>query len=113
MKWLVPVLACSACHRSSGDPSIDKPSSCIIEHDGGVTQCFEDIGATAKSGGSKYCDEMHGQHTFRVGEGCPKEGVVASCTKRQGTDLERVERCYHDEAACAARCAKSSGIFSK
>ena len=113
MKALVVLLACVACHRSSGDPNADKPSSCVIEHDGGVTQCFEDIGATAKNEGAKYCDGMHGTHTFHVGQACPKEGVIGSCTKRQGTDLERVERCYHDEAACQARCAKSAGIFAK
>ena len=113
MKSLAALFFLCACHRSSGDPTIEKPSSCVIEHDGGVTQCFEDIGAAAKKGGSKYCDEMFGKHTFHVGEACPKDGVVGSCTKRQGTDLERVERCYHDEPACEARCLKSSGIFSK
>ncbi len=113
MRWALAVVMCVACHRSNGDPSVDKPSSCVIEHDAGITQCFDEIGATAKKTGSKYCDEMHGQHAFRVGEGCPKDGVVGSCTKRQGTDLERVERCYHDAAACEARCAKSAGIFAK
>jgi len=112
MKWWL-LLLCAGCHRSSGDPSLEKPSSCVIEHDGGVTQCFEEIGASAKKGGSKNCDEMHGKHTFHVGEGCPKEGVVGSCTKKQGTDFERVERCYRDEPACEARCLKSSGIFTK
>jgi hypothetical protein len=112
-KWSLVLVACAACHHSNGDPTVDKPSSCVIEHDGGVTQCFEDVGATAKGTGSKYCDEMRGKHTFRVGQGCPKDGVVGSCTKRQGTDLERVERCYHEEAACEARCVKSAGIFTK
>ena len=107
------VVVCAACHHSSGDANADKPSSCVIEHDGGVTQCFEDIGATAKKEGAKYCDGMRGAHTFRVGEACPRDGVVASCTKRPGTDLERVERCYHDETACQARCLKSSGTFQK
>jgi hypothetical protein len=56
---------------------------------------------------------MHGTHTFHVGRACPTDGVVGSCTKRQGTELERVERCYRDEASCEARCLKSAGIFSK
>jgi hypothetical protein len=113
MRWALVLFASVACHRSNGDPTIEKPSSCVIEHDGGVTQCFEEVGATAKKVGSKNCDEMYGKHTFHVGEACPKEGVVGSCTKRQGTDLERVERCYRDEPACEARCLKSAGAFSK
>ncbi|HEY2368028.1 MAG TPA: hypothetical protein VGH87_16635 [Polyangiaceae bacterium] len=113
MRQLVLLFLCGACHRSNGDPNIEKPSSCVIEHDGGVTQCFEEIGASAKKGGSKNCDEMHGQHTFHVAEACPKDGVVGSCTKKQGTDFERVERCYRDEPACEARCVKSAGIFTK
>ena len=56
---------------------------------------------------------MHGKHTFHVGEACPKDGVVGSCIKRQGTTFERIERCYHDEPGCQARCAKTSGIFNK
>jgi len=112
MRWAL-LLLLVGCHRSNGDPNLEKPSSCVIEHDGGVTQCFEDIGSTAKKGGSKYCDGMFGKHTFHVGEACPKDGVVGSCTKKQGTDLERVERCYRDAPACEARCLKSSGIFNK
>ena len=112
MRWTL-LLLCAACHRSSGDPNLEKPSSCVIEHDGGVTQCFEDIGADAKKSGAKYCDGMFGKHTFHVGEACPKDGVVGSCTKRQGTALERIERCYHDEPGCQARCTKTSGIFNK
>jgi hypothetical protein len=102
-----------ACHHSSGDPNADKPSSCVIEHDGGVTQCFEDIGATAKSNGEKVCGEMHGEHTFRANVPCPVESLVGACRKRAGTDLERVERCYHDAPACEARCKKSEGVFEK
>jgi hypothetical protein len=114
MKRVMIALAmCIGCHHSSGDPNADKPSSCVIEHDGGVTQCFEDVGATAKKVGQKICDEMHGAHTFRVAQACPSDGVVGSCTKRSGTDLERTERCYRDEAACEARCVKSAGAFKK
>jgi len=102
-----------ACHHSSRDPNADKPSSCVIEHDGGVTQCFEDIGATAKADGEKICDAMRGDHTFRVAAPCPTEAVVGSCRKRPGTDLERVERCYHDVDACRTRCAKSEGVFEE
>ncbi len=102
-----------ACHRSSGDPNANKPSSCVIEHDAGVTQCFEDIGASAKKVGEKICGEMHGAHTFVVGSPCPTTNVVGSCRKRGGTDLERVERCYHDAPACETRCAKSGGVFEK
>lgn len=98
-----------ACHR--GDGAADLPSSCVIEHDGGVTQCFEDVGPTAKSDGAKYCAEMRGEHRFFVDKPCPKGGVVASCTKRGGTNLERVERCYRDEPGCRARCEKSRGVF--
>jgi hypothetical protein len=101
----------AACHRGGGDPRADRPSSCVIEHDGGVTQCFEDVGDTAKANGAKYCAEMHGHHRFRVGKPCPKAGILGSCTKRAGTDLERVERCYRDEPACRARCEKSEGVF--
>jgi hypothetical protein len=101
------------CHRSSGDPNADRPSSCLIEHDGGVTQCFDDIGPSAKSEGAKACEGMHGDHTFRVATPCPTEGVLASCSKGAGTDLERVERCYRDAPACEARCAKGTGVLSK
>ena len=105
------MLACVACHRGGSSP--DGPSSCVIEHEGGVTQCFEDVGDTAKVNGKKYCDEMRGEHTFRVGQPCPREGAIASCTKRAGTSYERVERCYRDEDACRARCEKSEGVFAK
>ncbi len=113
MKRAVALLLCVACHRSSGDPTADKPSSCIIEHDGGVTQCFEDIGATAKKDGKRVCDAMRGEHTFRVAQPCPTEGVVGSCTKRPNSELERAEHCYRDVAACEARCVKSGGNFKK
>jgi hypothetical protein len=113
MKLAFAFVACVACHHSSGDPNADKPSSCVIEHDGGVTQCFEDIGSTAKKDGQKICAEMRGSHAFRVAEACPTVGVVGSCTKRAGTDLERIERCYRDEGACEARCVKSAGSFRK
>ena len=109
---LVLILAC-ACHRGSGDPRADLPSSCVIEHDGGVTQCFEEIGSTAKAAGAKYCAEMRGRHTYYAAKACPKDGLVGSCSKRAGTDLERIERCYRDEPACAARCEKSGGVFQK
>ncbi len=102
-----------ACHRGGGDKLADKPSSCVIEHDAGITQCFEDVGATAKKDGAKICEGMHGTHTFHAGEPCPKENVVGSCIKRAGTDLERTERCYHDEPGCAARCAKALGTYMK
>ena len=114
MKWLALVLVLAACHRGEkSDPNADKPSSCIIEHDGGVTQCFEEVGQAAKREGKQLCDRMHGKHTYRVGEACPVDGVVASCTKRPGTDLERTEQCYRDEPACAARCAKNEGAVYK
>jgi hypothetical protein len=110
---LLVCVACHACHGGGGDPNADKPSSCIIEHDGGVTQCFEDIGQTAKKDGAKICEAMHGTHTFRVAEACPTVGLVGSCTKRSNTDLERIERCYREETACEARCVKSGGTFRK
>jgi len=113
MKRAVVLLVALACHRGSDDPKADAPSSCVIEHDGGVTQCFEDVGATAKQYGSKYCDEMHGRHTYFPAKPCPREGVLASCTKKPGTDLERVERCYRDEPGCAARCEKAGGTYQK
>ena len=78
-----------------------------------MTQCFEDVGSTAKQHGAKYCDEMHGAHTFYAAKPCPKDGVLASCTKRGGTDLERLERCYRDVTGCQARCEKSGGVFEK
>lgn len=107
-------LACAwACHRGSEDATVDLPSSCVIEHDGGVTQCFEDVGVTAKEHAKPYCDEMHGVHTFYAAKACPKEGLVGSCSKRPGTALERVERCYRDEPGCVARCQKSGGSFQK
>jgi hypothetical protein len=106
-------LALCACHRSHGDPNADKASSCVIEHDGVVTQCFDDIGKTAKKDGQKICDNMHGEHTFRVAQACPSDGVVGSCTKRPGSDLERIERCYRDSSACEARCTKSNGVFTR
>src|SRR5450631_4459640 len=96
-----------ACRRSAPDPTTYRPSSCLIEHDGGVTQCFDDIGDKAKLEGAKFCDDMHGDHTFRVATPCPTEGVLVSCTKGVGTDVERVERCYREPASCEARCAKS------
>jgi len=102
-----------ACHRDGGDPSVDRPSSCLIEHDGSVTQCFDDIGANAKAQGAKFCDEMHGDHTFRIGSPCPTEGVIASCNKGAGTEVERTERCYREPASCATRCAKSGGVLTK
>lgn len=104
---------CAACHRGSDNPKADLPSSCVIEHDGGVTQCFEDVGATARTYGSKYCDEMHGEHTFYAARACPREGVLGSCVKRGGTGLERIERCYRDVTACQSRCEKSDGVFQK
>ncbi len=104
---------CAACHHSSGDPNADKPSSCVIAHDGGVTQCFEDIGPKAKKEGEKICAAMHGDHTFRVGQACPTEAIVGSCVTAQATDYERIERCYRDPAACEARCVKSAGVFRK
>ncbi|HEY1960411.1 MAG TPA: hypothetical protein VGH28_32595 [Polyangiaceae bacterium] len=113
MRRAIFVVALVACHRGSEDPKSDVASSCVIEHEGGVTQCFEDVGPTAKQYGAKYCDEMHGQHTFYAAKACPREGVVGSCTKRPGTDLERVERCYRDEPACAARCEKAGGTYRK
>jgi hypothetical protein len=106
------VLAAVGCHRGGGNAA-DLPSSCLIEHDGGVTQCFDDIGSGAKSEGEKACGTMHGVHTFRAGTACPTDGVIASCTKASGTELERVERCYRDEAACTARCAKGNGVLNK
>jgi hypothetical protein len=105
---LVLLLGVLGCHRTS-----EPPSSCVIMHDGGVTQCFEDIGSGAKQGGEAICDQMHGDHAFRVGQGCPAEGIVASCTKQGGTELERVERCYHDPAGCEARCQKSGGVLAR
>jgi hypothetical protein len=102
------LLVCAACHRG-GDK--ERPSSCVIEHDGGVTQCFEDVGLTARTDGAKYCARMHGHHTFRASKPCPTEGLLASCTKRAGTEWERVERCYRDEPACRARCDNAHGEY--
>ncbi len=113
MRLAFALALCVACHRSGGDPNADKPSSCVISHDAGVTQCFEDIGTTAKKEGEKVCASMHGDHAFRVAQACPTEGVVGSCVKRGGSDFERIERCYRDEAAFEARCVKSSGVFRK
>ena len=103
-------IALVACHKAK--PQAEPPSSCVISHDGGVTQCFEDIGAQAKRDGEKACNEMHGDHAFKVAEGCPTNARVGACRKRAGTELERVERCYHDQAQCEARCTKSAGVFS-
>jgi hypothetical protein len=99
------------CHRGGGEPP-PPPGSCLIEHDGGVTQCFDEIGAAAKKFGDKTCGEMYGEHTYRPSKPCPAEGVVGSCRKGAGTDLERVERCYRDGPACERRCARSGGAFS-
>ncbi len=111
--FIAVLLAASACHRGGGDASAELPSSCVIEHDGGVTQCFDEIGSAAKSEGEKACGTMHGTHSFHPNTPCPKEGVIASCTKGSGTELERVERCYRDESSCTARCAKGNGVLSK
>ena len=99
-------LAVVACHRRNEN---DEPMSCLVEHDGGVTQCFDEIGPTARAAGKTVCDHMFGTHTFQEGAACPIEGVVASCRKQAGTESERIERCYRDEPACKARCAKSGG----
>jgi len=108
------IVSCAACRRGgTADPNADRPSSCLIKHDGGVTQCFDEIGQSAKAQGSKVCDEMHGEPTFHVGTPCPTDGVIASCTKGTGTDLERTERCYREGAACETRCAKSGGVLVK
>ena len=104
------LLSCSValgCHRRQQD----EPVSCLIEHDGGVTQCYDEIGETARDAGEGYCNRMFGRHTFRRGLPCPTQGVIASCRKQGGTDVERIERCYRDRAACEARCTKSGGVL--
>jgi hypothetical protein len=110
--WWLSLACVLACRHGCKDSADGAPSSCLIEHDGGVTQCFDEIGESAKKDGPAYCGRMYGQHTFRVGIACPTEGVVASCTKKAGTEIERVERCYRDVAACEARCTKSGGTFN-
>ena len=97
------------CHHKEQE---DHPVSCLIEHDGGPTQCYDEIGQTARLAGKNACSRMYGEHTFREGTACPTDGVVASCRKQAGTDLERIERCYRDKPGCEARCAKSGGTFS-
>jgi hypothetical protein len=109
-RFVLVLLAWCGCHRNQHQEV--EVGSCLIEHDGGVTQCFDDIGVAAKHNGPQACDKMHGKHAFRLGASCPFEGVVASCTKGAGTDYERVERCYHDEPGCAARCQKSDGVLA-
>jgi len=103
-------LSC-ACHRGGGEPP-PPPDSCVIEHDGGVTQCFDEIGRNAKKFGEKLCGEMHGEHTYRPKQACPPAGLVGSCTKSGGTDLERVERCYRDAPSCERRCQRSGGSYA-
>jgi len=113
MRRLLVPLGCVAlfgCHRGGGEPP-PPPGSCVIEHDGGVTQCFDEIGTTARKYGEKTCGEMYGTHTYRASQPCPTQGVVASCTKGAGTDLERVERCYRDAPSCERRCQRSAGVF--
>ena len=108
---LLGSVALLGCHRGGGEAP-PPPGSCVIEHDGGVTQCFDEIGTTARKYGEKTCGEMYGTHTYRASEPCPAEGVVASCTKGAGTDLERVERCYRDAPSCERRCQRSGGAFA-
>jgi len=104
-------LALCACHHGGGEAA-PPPDSCVIEHDGGVTQCFDEIGRNAKKFGEKLCDEMHGEHTYHRNEPCPPVGLVGSCTKSAGTELERVERCYRDAPGCEHRCQRSGGTFA-
>ncbi len=106
---LLAIVCAAGCHR--GEPTPATRASCLIEHDGGATQCFDEVGPTAKKFGAKLCGEMHGDHTYRVDQPCPAEGVVGSCTKGGGTDSERVERCYHDAPGCERRCQRSAGVF--
>jgi len=99
------------CHHGGNEG--EQPASCVIEHDGVVTQCFDEIGATARQTAQEGCSKMHGKTRFQLGTPCPTEGVIASCTKAEGTEYERIERCYREPDACAARCAKADGVLTR
>jgi hypothetical protein len=111
---LALALLLSACHHGDDKPdAYGAPQSCWVRHDGGVTQCFDEVGPSAKQQGPAECAKMHGTHQYHLAAACPESGILASCTKGSGTDVERVERCYRDEPSCAARCEKASGVYVK